>query len=95
MSGASRSSDPTTSREASDSVNVTALERIVLNALREHDDGATSEELAAWLALPLVSVSPRLRPLATKGLIIDSGLKRMAQSGRRQIVWRIRRALTQ
>ena len=46
----------------------------------------TSEELATFTGMPLVTVSPRLRPLANKGLLVCYG-KRANRSGRSAIVW--------
>jgi DNA-binding transcriptional ArsR family regulator len=91
MNAPARRTDPETSHEAADSVELPDLEALVLAELRALPDGATSHELAASLELPLVTVSPRLRPLANRGLVIDSGFKRVGTSGRRQIVWRARR----
>jgi predicted ArsR family transcriptional regulator len=90
----SRVNDPSTSFEAAASIEgrLPELEAIVLEELRKRgDDGATSHELAAALELSLVTVSPRLKPLQSKGLVIDSGFKRTGESGRKSIVWRIRR----
>jgi predicted transcriptional regulator len=84
-----RHTDPSTSHDAAESVNVTALEQIVLNALKQHHEGATTEQLSDWLALSLVTISPRIRPLVRKGLVIDSGFKRCNASGRKSIVWRV------
>jgi predicted transcriptional regulator len=85
-SALSRRSDPETSVEAAASVQVGALESIVYRAICERP--ATSTELSERLGLSLVTVSPRLRPLCNKGLIVDSGERRSGTSGRKSIVWR-------
>lgn len=82
----SRRSDPATSKAAAASVDVTALEKRVLEALAVRP--MTSHELAAYLCLELVTVSPRLRPLADKQLVADSDMRRLTPSGRKAIVWR-------
>jgi hypothetical protein len=82
-----RNSDLETSHDAAESIKATNLESIVLNALRLHKYGATSFELAAYLEMSLVTVSPRLRPLAAKGLAKDSGRRVRGSSGRYQTVW--------
>jgi predicted transcriptional regulator len=82
-----RRADPPTSHEAARSVKVTDLEAVVLEALRLSYNGLTSHELAERTGLSLVTVSPRLRPLADKGEVRDSGRKRKGESGRNSIVW--------
>lgn len=85
----SRHSDPSTSHFAASTVNVTYLERVILDKLKRYAlPGATSYELADALGLSLVSVSPRMRPLAKKHLILDTGLRALGASGRPQIIWR-------
>lgn len=83
-----RRSDPETSKEAGRSVNTTMLEAAVYGCLKAHGP-KTSFEIADILRLSLVTVSPRLRPLADKGLVRDSGVRRIGESGRGQIVWEI------
>jgi len=90
MSQLYRNTDPETSREAALSV-ITALpdlEARVLGLLLEqpYGEGLTSHELAQQLGLSLVTVSPRLRPLANKALIRPAG-RRVGDSGRSAIVW--------
>lgn len=86
-----RRSDPDTAHDAARSLDgapVTSLEEICLAAIIAADKhGLTSHELAAATRLELVTVSPRLRPLANKGLIADSGRRRPGDSGRLSIVW--------
>lgn len=86
--GAVRSTDPDTSVEAALSIKATELESRVLDAIMRRADGATSHEISESLHMSLVTVSPRLRPLVRKGLIEDSGERRVGESGRRSIVWR-------
>lgn len=85
----SRTRDPDTSREAAGSVQLTDLEATVAAALSSFPSGATSFELADALGMSLVTVSPRLRPLAAKGTVRDSGRRHRAQNGRARIVWEI------
>lgn len=96
MSAHARNTDPSTSHAAARAIvgALTELEaRVLGELLRRGDDGATTHELAAALKLELVTVSPRLKPLAQKGCVIDSGLKRTGVSGRQSIVWRARRVV--
>lgn len=81
-----RHSDPTTSHHAAKSIDATTLAAACLATLRMFPGGLTSEELASAMALPLVTVSPRLRPMANKGLVYP-GHKRPNASGHPAIVW--------
>lgn len=49
--------------------------------------GLTADELAERLNLDRWSVQPRTTELRRKGLIRDSGLRRLNASGRSAIVW--------
>ncbi len=89
----SRNTDPSTSHEAAESIvgSLPKLEAVVLTALKAAPNGATSTELAQALDLSLVTVSPRLRPLANRGLIVATAFRRKGPSGRPQIVWQVPR----
>ena len=87
-SGSSRHSDPPTSKAAARSVDTNHLEALVVEAMRRHPSGMTSHEVAAYLDLSLVTVSPRFRPLVNKNIIIDSGEKRAGVGFRNSIVWK-------
>lgn len=67
-----RSTDPSTSHEAAARVQATTIAELVLGELRANGPG-TAHELAARLDLSLVTVSPRMRPLAAKHLVIEDG----------------------
>ncbi len=87
--GRARRRDPDTAKKAAASVPVADLEARVLRALRLSKAGMTTHELAWLLKVDLVSVSPRMRPLAEKGLVQDSGRRAVwPDSGRSSIVWR-------
>lgn len=88
--GAYRHDDPDTSVAAAMSLDAARMEAIVLEALRKCDNGGTSRELAEIMGLPGDSVSPRLRPLARKGLIYATSERRVGKSGRSGIVWKAR-----
>lgn len=88
--GAARHADPDTAKAAAKTVAVADLEALVLGALRKFRlAGMTTHELAEYLKLSLVSVSPRMRPLVKKGLVVDSGERRAGTSGRTSIVWKV------
>lgn len=85
-----RSTDGDTSIAAAASIRTSDLETLVFETLRKRPDGATSFELADILGLSVVTVSPRLRPLVNKNLVVDSGDRRIGLSGRKQTVWKAR-----
>jgi DNA-binding IclR family transcriptional regulator len=70
-------------------LNTQKLDWIILDALRSHPDGGTSEEISEWTNLRLVTVSPSLRPMARLGLVIATEERRRNRSGVRAIVWKI------
>jgi predicted transcriptional regulator len=86
--GRARRRDPDTSKKAAAAAPVAELEARVLRALKITHAGLTTHELAWLLKVDLVSVSPRMRPLAEKGLVEDSGERRRGDSGRQSIVWK-------
>lgn len=86
--GKARLLDPDTSKQAAASVPVADLEARVLRALRICKEGMTTHELSWLLRVDLVSVSPRMRPLVDKNLVVDSGERRSGDSGRKSIVWK-------
>lgn len=85
-----RRSDPVTSKAAAASVEVARMEGKVLEVLRQYPAGLTTEQITGYTGEPLVSISPRLRPLTEKGLVEDSGERRRNMSGRRAIIWKVR-----
>lgn len=87
--GRARHTDPETSHEAAEQVDITRAEKLVLDAIRMSGHlGLIAADFPYYTGLPLNSATPRTRPLLEKGLIYDSGERRIAPSGRRQIVWR-------
>lgn len=82
--GRSRRKDPPTAKAAAKSVNATELEAVVVDILRTP---RTTHEISQATGIALVSISPRMAPLAKKGLVKDSGLRREGPSGRKSIVW--------
>jgi hypothetical protein len=88
--GLARRSDPETSHAAAKSVDANRLESVVLGALGRHPSGLTIHEVADLTGVPFESIGPRFRPLVNKGLIHDSGERRVGRSNRQCIVWRLR-----
>lgn len=68
----SRRRDPATSRDAAARVNVSALELLVVETLRKYGQ-STAHEIAFYSGRPLVSISPRMRPLVVKGMVREAG----------------------
>lgn len=69
---------------------VTHSEQVVLSTLRQRPHGGTSEEIAAWTGMSLVTASPRLKPLEVKGHVERAG-KRANRSGKLATVWKAKR----
>ena len=87
--GLSRNTDPQTSKEAAQSVNVTSLEQIVLDVIKRYPQGCISQDVESELAqYRSSSITPRYNQLIKKGLVIDTGKKRPGFSGRNQRVMR-------
>ena len=83
-----RRDDPATSHDAAESIDATALESVVADAIWEFGAaGAIADEVCN--ALPhhaYNSITPRFKPLKDKGIIITDGSRRNAKSGRGQMV---------
>ena len=83
-----RRDDPATSHDAAESIDATALESVVADAIWEFGAaGAIADEVCN--ALPrhaYNTITPRFKPLKDKGIIITDGTRRKAKSGRGQMV---------
>jgi DNA-binding MarR family transcriptional regulator len=82
-----RRTDPVTSHTAARSVKPRLIESLVLNHLRYGNDGngLTTSEIAERSKIPRDSISPRMRPMEQRGLVVRTSEKR---DGR--IVWRLK-----
>lgn len=87
-----------TSREAAEAMTparVGKLERAVYGQLASRAPGGmTCDELEELLELTHQTCSARVRGLAKRGLISDSGARRPTRYGRRAIVWQVVRPTT-
>lgn len=87
-----RTSDPDTSHAAARSVegeHANSMENRVLHTIRIFANyGITTHELVEATGIPYESVTPRIKPLVQKGLVVDSGERRPGTSKRRCIVWK-------
>jgi DNA-binding transcriptional regulator LsrR (DeoR family) len=64
------------------------LQRIALAAISEAaGQGLTSDELAARLKMARWTIQPRTSELKRKGLVRDSGQRRLNATGKLAIVW--------
>lgn len=86
--GASRSTDPDTSKAAGASVDPRGQHLALLTALERLGTG-TRDEIAAEAGLTAYQASRRLSELATSELIEDTGTVRAGESGRMQTVYRV------
>lgn len=86
----SRNSDPITSDEAADVVqpHLEHLERSIVKMLKYWPSGLTTQELASSMDTARDSISPRMKRLEGKGLIIRDGTRRMYGSRSKTTVWK-------
>lgn len=68
-----RLSDPSTSHEAAARVSTAELELVVRRTLSRHPEGLTTREIHEITGVDHVSVSPRLKPLERKELVVRAG----------------------
>lgn len=80
-----RRTDPETSHASARKLDVSRVEKQMASALGAHGPGS-SEDVTDWTGLPLVTVSPRLKPMERKGVVYRKG-KKVNRSGRTAIVW--------
>jgi DNA-binding MarR family transcriptional regulator len=89
---AARRSDPQTAKDAAASIteeHLTRLQQAVYACLKAHPKGLTAQEIAGHTGVDAQSITPRLRPMATKGWIKDTGERRIPfDRTRPAIVWR-------
>ena len=73
MTGYARNTDPATSHEAAERVDVTKLQKLVIEALNETKIPMTSLAIARHLNIPVWSISPRMKPLENLNQIVCVG----------------------
>lgn len=79
-----------TSAEAARSIEISVghLQRIALRAIRAAGArGLTTHELAEMVRIHRDSIQPRTSELRRRGLIQDSGARRINATGKHAIVW--------
>jgi hypothetical protein len=87
-----RATDPGTSHEAAASFDPTDLEQVVLGAVMLHTNGAIQDDVLGVLepqGYKYGTITPRFRSLLNKGLLVPTGEKRKAKSGRSQRVLKV------
>ena len=87
-----RNSDPETSYISANSIRerVPTLEQKILEWLdMMGDTGGTTEEIALALKLDRVTISPRMKPLMTRGQVVQMG-RRSGKSNKPAIVWGVK-----
>lgn len=87
-----RSTDPGTSHAAAKAIrgnDTVQAETRVLVSLILNPQGLTTHEIAIDANMEYGTVTPRMKPMVRKGLVVDSGLRRIP-SGRTKagIVWK-------
>lgn len=89
----SRLTDPSTSKEAAESFDPTDIEQVVLGAVMVFPNGAIQDDVLQLLepqGYKYGTITPRFRSLLNKGLLVDTGEKRKAKSGRSQRVLKVK-----
>ena len=82
-----RNTDPDTSHEAAEKLNLTQLEDTVLSAIQQFPNGCISDDVLKTLPTwGVETITPRYAGLLRKGHIIDTGERRKGKSGRSQRV---------
>jgi hypothetical protein len=88
-----RRTDPATAHAAAASLShddLARLQKLVCDALAAHPEGLTTTEIAVIGGLPRDSISPRIKGLMEKRLVVDSGEQRVpVGKTRRSIVWKL------
>jgi hypothetical protein len=84
---AARSRNPDTSWAAARGMNPKGLATHIVSLLRRHTLGLTIDELTDMTGKEKVSVSPRLAQLARKGLVRDSGRRKLNGKKHEVIIW--------
>jgi predicted transcriptional regulator len=79
---AARIKDKKTSKDAALSVNVAAAEAVVLRTLLRFEGALTSNDIEAMSGKRYGSITPRMSPLRTKGMITEVGVDKSAGRGR-------------
>jgi DNA-binding MarR family transcriptional regulator len=86
--GRHRKHDPETAKTAARSIKPRLLESLVLGIMRSQQVGIpygmTTSEIANATGLPRDSISPRMKPMEQRGLVVRTSERR---DGR--IVWRL------
>lgn len=85
-----RHTDPTTSIEAACEVNSPRLEELVYGVIKSFGRaGCIGDDVHAALPhIGIQTISPRYKGLKKKKMIVETGEKRIAKSGKRQMVLR-------
>lgn len=87
--GKAHRDDPDTSHDAAASVTpITGrLRAEVLALLRQHPEGLTDDEGGALMRSDRLRFGRRRNELCDRGLVVDSGVRRLTPAGRNAVVW--------
>ncbi len=79
------------SKEAASKINRTlrARQEEVLNVLKTHSNGLSSEQIASLIGRPSLSIKPRLSELKELGLVRKSGRRGKTELGGACTIWEI------
>jgi uncharacterized protein with PIN domain len=82
-----RKTDINTSKEAAKTVNSENIEKQIYDVVKSFGfNGCITEQVIEITGSTQNTINPRFAPLLRRGLIVDTGERRMAKTGRRQRV---------
>tara|TARA_R100001230_G_C5582605_1_gene101090 strand:+ start:317 stop:712 length:396 start_codon:yes stop_codon:yes gene_type:complete len=82
-----RNNDPSTSHAAAEQLDVSRMEKKVLQVINMFPDGCISDDVLDRMShIRYSTVTARYKQLKEKGLVIVDGTKRKGKSGRQQLV---------
>ena len=82
-----RNNDPSTSHAAAEQLDVSKMEKKVLQTINMFPDGCISDDVLDRMShFRYSTVTARYKQLKEKGLVIVDGTKRKGRSGRQQLV---------
>ncbi len=90
-----RSTDPSTSHEAAESMStkrINTMQLKALTALARLGGRGINDQVVERSGKERNAITPRMRPLCNKGLVREAGKRKSERTNSRQIVWQITNA---
>ncbi len=71
-----RNSDPETAAAAAAKLEVQNIQQIIIDCLSKNPEGLTNRQICQITGLEWNTSSPRMRPLANKGVVVEAGKRK-------------------